>query len=413
MIFVYFLISILPLGDHHIFGEQYGPLTPFKYLGCLCVLYALVHWARRPGRVALLATAQSRLFLLFFCIVSASAIALIPSGQFPQQAVTIYASCLMLYFVCVITIDTPQRLKRVIQCAVFAQVWSTYYVLSQRFVLHIYRPDGAVGDANYYALCTLTAVPLAYCFMNAATNRIERAAFALALVILLLGITISGSRGGFLGLCAEIFFLVLKSRRPVRAFAVMGAIAIPLLLVLPDSPVNRLLHPDYGDNIGKDSRTEVWRAGLRMIESNPILGIGLGQFKSSVEAYEKGGNVVSLAHNTYLEISAELGLPALLIFGGIVFYSFRTLDRLRRQTLRDGQPFFYYAVFSHEVALLGLLVGSMFLTAEYQKNFWLAIFGSMFIPPVIRAANARSRRSQGPQSAPPDRPHPTLVSTSA
>lgn len=409
MIFVYFLISILPLADHHLFGTEYGPLTPFKYIGILCALYAAWRFFARGGNVRLLATAQSRLLMLYFAIAFASACTLIPAGLFPQQAVTIYASCLVLYFVCIITIDSPQRLRRVIQCAVLAQVWSTYYVLSQRFVLHIYRPDGAVGDANYYALCALTAVPMAYCFMNAATSRWERLFFAASLVILLLGITVSGSRGGFLGLTAEVFFLALKSRRPLRAFVVMSALALPLLLLLPDSPINRLLHPNVGDNIGTESRTEVWKAGLRMIESNPVFGIGLGRFKPSVEAFENGGNVKSLAHNTYLEISAELGLPALIVFGAIVFFSIRTLDRLRRQTLRDKQVFLYHAVLSHEVALVGLLVSSMFLTAEYQKNFWLAFYGSMFVPPVIRSVNARARRAALDSS----KPQPALVPTSA
>ncbi len=409
MFFVYSLIAILPLADHHFFGTEYGPLTPFKYLGILCALYAVWRWAARGGNIRLLATTQSRLLVLYFAIAFASACTLIPAGLFPQQPVTIYIACLVLYFVCVITIDTPQRLKKVILCAVFAQVWSTYYVLSQRFVLHIYRPDGAVGDANYYALCALTAVPMAYCFMNAATGRIERLFFAASLVILLFGITVSGSRGGFLGLSAEVIFLVLKSRRPIRAFIVMTLVAVPMLVALPDSPVYRLLHPNYGDNIGTDSRTEVWKAGLRMIESSPIFGIGLGRFKPSVESFENGGDVKSLAHNTYLEISAELGLPALAVFSAIIFYSLRTLDRLRRQTLRDKQIFLYNAVFSHEVALVGLLVSSMFLTAEYQKNFWLAFYGSMFVPPVIRAVNARARRAASPTSG---RPQPALVPAS-
>lgn len=384
MIFVYFLVAILPLADHHILGTQYGPLTVFKYIGVGCVLYAGWYLARRAQPPALFATMQARLFTLLLAMVTFSTIRCALTGTAAWQAWTSYISFALLFFVSMTVIDSPQRLHWILRFLVISQVISTYYVIDQWLILHIPRPGGAVGDSNYYALCALTAVPIAYCFaLDRRQHWLERAANAAALLILLLGITVSGSRGGFLGLCATFLFLTLLSKRPLRNLCLSALLVLPWMLFMPNSPLNRLLHPDYADDIGTDSRATVWKAGLRMIEAHPVIGIGLGQFKAQVEDYEDAEKVSNIAHNTFIEIPAELGIPALIVFCGILFCSYQSLNRMRRWTMRYGPPLYYNAVLGQQAALVGCSIGSIFLTAQYQKNLWMVILSSMFLTPLV------------------------------
>lgn len=384
MIFVYLLVAILPLADHHLFGTQYGPLTVFKYIGIGCVLYAIWYLGQRPSPPALFATTQARLFLLLFVLLTASAVRASFSGYSAWPALTSYVSFLLLFFVSMTVIDSPDRLRWTLRFLVASQAISTYYVLKQSLVDHISRPGGAVGDSNYYALCALTAVPIAYCFAINYGHWLERAAHAAALLALLLGITISGSRGGFLGLCAMFVFLTFLSKRPLRNFCLSIILVLPWMVFMPSSPLNRLLHPDYADDIGTDSRTTVWMAGLRMIKTHPLFGIGLATFKEQVENYEDGEKVSNIAHNTFIEITAELGIPALAVFCGILFYSYRSLNGMRRWTMLHGPPLYFNAALSQQAALVGCIVGSVFLTAQYQKNLWMVILSSMFLGPLVQ-----------------------------
>jgi O-antigen ligase len=68
-------------------------------------------------------------------------------------------------------------------------------------------------------------------------------------------------------------------------------------------------------------RLAVWADTLRLIGERPLAGIGLGAFES---AYTKVQTVdvnarVDHAHNDYLQIAAELGVPAVLLFWAMIF----------------------------------------------------------------------------------------------
>src|SRR6202158_6464277 len=70
-----------------------------------------------------------------------------------------------------------------------------------------------------------------------------------------------------------------------------------------------------------------------MIKAHPFTGVGLGNFKPLMPRYvEAGTNITvdTLAHNMYIEVAAELGLPALLVFLGIICFTYRSLVRLRK-----------------------------------------------------------------------------------
>ena len=51
-----------------------------------------------------------------------------------------------------------------------------------------------------------------------------------------------------------------------------------------------------------------------MIRAQPLTGIGTGNFKAL------SGKLGGVAHNTYIEIAAELGIPGLALFGAILFF---------------------------------------------------------------------------------------------
>lgn len=76
------------------------------------------------------------------------------------------------------------------------------------------------------------------------------------------------------------------------------------------------------------TRTQIWRATLRMIEANPIAGVGLGGYWAAIPSYHEapGSMTPQQAHNDYLELLASGGI---LGFSLVVWFAVLALRRAR------------------------------------------------------------------------------------
>jgi hypothetical protein len=93
-----------------------------------------------------------------------------------------------------------------------------------------------------------------------------------------------------------------------------------------------------------------------------------------------------------------MGLPALLVFLGILFFSYLTLGRVRVRAIRARQPFVWQAALGLQSGLVGAAVAIFFVSGQYQKLLWLAIFLSTCMPALEASrigVSGRSEKSAG------------------
>jgi putative inorganic carbon (hco3(-)) transporter len=127
-----------------------------------------------------------------------------------------------------------------------------------------------------------------------------------------------------------------------------------------------------------------------MIATHPLFGVGLGNFKALVLDYEEGpAKVQSVAHNTFIEIAAELGIPTLLTFLATIFSSYRSLEKVCQRAKRSRIRFLELAVLGIEGGLVGYCVSVFFVSAEYEKGLWLLIFVSMCVPSLAKRVTSK------------------------
>jgi O-antigen ligase len=123
-------------------------------------------------------------------------------------------------------------------------------------------------------------------------------------------------------------------------------------------------------------RLAVWKRGLEMMAANPLLGVGVDAFASAEGEMHSGVGKWSTAHNTFLQVGAELGVPGFLAFCII-------LGSLIRKSHRIGSSLGSTRVFqmftSHALvgSLVGFIVGSFFLSLAYGNITYL-LFGIAF-----------------------------------
>ena len=382
MIFFYFLIGVMPLTSHPFWSRTVSDLTVFKYLGAVSLLYAVSYLVVCRKFPPFFGTWQARLFLILYLIAAVSYFTKALPSPWEFSPFLSFTSFLLLFFITLSVVDTERRLHRVLLVAIGSVAFASIYVIREWQVYHtVYRglrPGSVVGDSNYFTISALVCLPLAFYFMLERPPRWERCFCLGCLVLTSVGVTLGASRGGALGLVAGFLFAVWRSRRRVRNLALGSVLLVPLSLMAPSSPVRRFLQPSFGDKESVVARTTAWKVGLRMIQAHPLMGVGLGNFKPLMPRYADPGTKVStIAHNTYVELAAETGLPSLLVFLAILFFSLRTLERVRRAALRSGQALLWQAVLGIQAGLVGYAVASFFVSAEYQKLFWLMVFLSM------------------------------------
>jgi len=399
MILFYFFIFIMPLSRHHFWGAVAGDLTGIKYIGLICFPYALFHLAQRRSAPAFLGTWQARLFLVLY-LISTLSYMITHRTILPYSHFLSYSSFLVFFFITVVLVDSRSRLRWVVLSGIGSIALASAYVVRDWQVYHNmyvdYRPGWIVGDPNYFTVDALLFLPVALLLLQQKEPRWQRWFCFSCLGITVAAVLFSASRGGFLGLVAGCLWFLWKSRQRVRNLLLVCATLAALSLPMNISPVQRLLHPTHSDVDAQQTRLALWSGGLKMIEMHPLFGVGLDGYKSEVAKYVDpakvpvGETVNRIAHNSYMEIAAEMGLPALLIFVGILVSSLRSLERVRRITEKSGDEFLRRVALGLQAGILGAAVALFFVSGEYQKMFWFAIFISACLRPLahLKSTNA-------------------------
>jgi O-antigen ligase len=178
-------------------------------------------------------------------------------------------------------------------------------------------------------------------------RRRERIWAALVLPAVLVALVLSLSRNAWVGACAGIgtLFLLRDLRTVFRMAALLPVVMGLLIAFAPATVSDRFtsmlsLKDTYGDSATSTStvqsnrdRVAMIKSGLRIIRDNPVTGIGPDMVIEVYPGYLEPTAVsqrISHLHNVPLQIAAERGLPALIIWCWFVATLLIDFFRLRR-----------------------------------------------------------------------------------
>jgi putative inorganic carbon (hco3(-)) transporter len=387
VILFYLLVSVMPLMRHPFWSMFASDLTMVKYLGLGCALYALGYATERPTRPRFFRTSQARWFVSLALWAMLSYLTIGARGPFEQSHFLSYLSFLLLLFVTLVVVDSPRRLRFVLLAAIASVAFASLYVIREWQKYDILRPGWVVGDPNYYSISAVLCLPIAWCLAQERRVGWQRSFCLGSLGIVMVGFSLAASRGALLGLLTSLSYLTLRTNRRARAFCFLAALSIPLMVVSRASPIKRLLAPTASDVQAVEIRESLWGSGLQMVRQHPLTGVGLGNFKPMVRQYsDSDSQVAGIAHNTYIEVAAELGIPALVAFLAVLLCSLRSLETTRRRAKLSGRAFHFRVALGLQAALVGYAVNAFFISAQYQKLFWLVVFLTVCLHELSRVA---------------------------
>lgn len=108
---------------------------------------------------------------------------------------------------------------------------------------------------------------------------------------------------------------------------------------------------------GKISRKEIWLATIDLIKEYPIFGVGFGAYSVGITKHDKSSGNLALqqAHNDYLEILANGGIIAFVLF---LFFFILLIQRILVQ-IKSESTFRQASCFGATLGIFGIMLHSM------------------------------------------------------
>lgn len=315
----------------------------------------------------------------------------------------------LVLIIIVTTVDTEERLRLVagafVVGAMLAILIGTLTGDLTQVTTAVDETEARFGggnDPNEFAAGLVPATALALGLAACLRPGPLRLASMVSVPFLVLGVILTQSRGGLVaGAFAVVAALVVARGRRIPLFGAVSVIVLVAAFGLASTPgaLERVTDNDNGGN----GRTELWSIAWRMAGDNPIIGVGLNQFRVESAPYVRDpGNLeyVNLivesphvVHNTYLQLAAETGVIGLGLFLAILSLCLLASWRAAALFHHKGRDDLAGLAQGILVAQAAILAAAFFLSTGDFK-FWLLLGLGPAAYAVARQASTGPRSSR-------------------
>jgi O-antigen ligase len=422
LIFAYILVGVGRVHQHFSF---LSPLRPALLSFVLIVAYVVLNPSAIDIR-NLFRTWPGQALLLLGTLAGGSALFGISLGAAAMVIIEDFASILIFACILVSAIKSVHTLRILMLAFVVSAafwVYLSYFVLTastQGAAQGILRLDfNYTYDPNDICVILASALPLSLIFFRTLEKRIWRLA-ALGVALAIPGaIAMSGSRGGLVALVAVAAALMVLVREVSLGHKLAGSFVAVLMLAAMAPPgywdqMGTILEPteDYNwdDPVG---RRQILIRGIGYIARYPVFGLGVGNFgraegtigAMAINHVPGTGLRFTAPHNTSLQIAAEMGLPALVVWLSVIGWGVFWLPRQRhRFAVNSPDPderFVREACTYMPAAWIGFAVGSSFVSFAYLVPYYLMLAYTSGLILMIKRGPAAGT---APVAAAPRRP---------
>ncbi len=302
-------------------------------------------WVRTPLDAPILG-------LLGLCLVS-TAFSVLPGISF--WSLMLLVNYLLLFYLVIHTTRNRSEFRNlcyvILGVGAFLAVFGLFkYVGANPFPWWQYphqaesvRLSATFGNADHLAGYMEMALPLTLGVVLFGYSRSAASLLTFLSFLLLTALILSLSRGGWLGvtvglgLMAGLLLLSRHFHRKRVVLAIVGGTMAVAFVVLSTTPVvERVLTLTERDaDVNMAGRLLAWAGTRELIKDYPLLGTGPGTYATVFTQYQPPGRGARYyyAHNDYLQVIADIGLPVvvLIVWMGIAVYR-KALRKLRNES---------------------------------------------------------------------------------
>jgi putative inorganic carbon (HCO3(-)) transporter len=281
-----------------------------------------------------------------------------------------FAKVVTMFIVMINVVRTEMRLRLMfwlsLVVGIFLSIGGLIDYMEGHFDPHGQRIIGVIHhglfeNPNDLALYLVTLIPLALSLLFIARGINKKMLYGLCALVMVAGTVVTLSRGGLLGLACASFVLVWKMGRRHRLavvvlFLLVGAI---FLLALPPEFTGRLFSSAGEAEASSVARQNLLWRSIEVTIRHPLFGIGMNNFPN-VSIHDQ------VTHNAYTQVSAEIGIPAMILYVLFILSSLKRLRGIERETYDSrARTRVYYLSIGLQASLVGYMVSSFFASVAY------------------------------------------------
>lgn len=233
------------------------------------------------------------------------------------------------------------------------------------------RLIGAAGgifeNSNDLAINVAVNMPLCFAFFLRARGP-RKALWVFPLIAMLGVIVLTYSRSGFLALVLAgivgLWEFGIKGRR--FYLVVLAGLALVLGVALAPASYTARLKSIFVSNVegsidrgSEEARTELLKTSLHLMVEHPLVGVGPGNFPAYTGQWV-------VAHNTYTEMGAEVGIPALILFLLVLGAGIKNLFVAQKSALHKSNLEFRILTGGVMASMAAYILGAMFADTAYN-----------------------------------------------
>lgn len=299
-----------------------------------------------------------------------------------------------LVFSIYLLVCSPERYKN------FISLWCFIHLA---FALIVFK-NGGVGpgdfiyDENDAALGLGMAAPIAYYYSKwKGSSVLWKFIIYSTFILLTIGIILTQSRGGLLGLFSIFGMIWIFSSRKMlilTATAILVMVSWGLIHnILPEGYINDVISgvTDPSDST-RVERFRSWEIAWLMFLDNFIFGVGAGNFPYNVGRYQLETSwwqswMKSLegrqVHSLYFEILADLGLIGFVVIFGTIIYltkkclSIQSILNTKKRNLSSDNDQINIALIARAlvVSIVCYLISGAFISVSYYPHLpiWITM----------------------------------------
>jgi len=229
-------------------------------------------------------------------------------------------------------------------------------------------PESFIGGNNEIALALLMVLPFMWYLRSESSNKWLRHALIIAILLCVLSIISSYSRGAFLAAVVVMLTFWVKSKRKFIIGMALAAVTAAVLGFMPAQYFNRIdTIESYQQDTSATGRINAWHFAFNLALDHPLTGGGFGTFtKELFLSYAPNPLAFHDAHSIYFEVLGEQGFIGLFLFLTLWILAYRSCGNIKKQVLNnDKLRWASNLVSMTQVCIVAYGVGGAFLGLAY------------------------------------------------
>ncbi|HEX4267605.1 MAG TPA: O-antigen ligase family protein [Steroidobacteraceae bacterium] len=380
--------------------QYFDPAGVYRYIAVvpwdkIVLGLTVLSWPMDPRRRWVRDSANIWMTLFLAVIVVSSALATYPSISWTHWFD--FLDWYVIYFLIINMVTTAERYFIFLSIFLLANFKLSFFGArtwaARGFGFTSWGIEGPLGyfnNSSDFSSEMLMFAPIAFelaLFIKPFARRVTYWFVMLGAITGAMSVLGASSRGSQVGLAVQTGWIAIQRKLRVSVLIGIMALAGVGYVLLPAAEKARFA--DVGKDKTSLQRLDYWKAGLKMIESHPVLGVGYYNFAPFYAAHDRAHlwhGKAQLPHNIFIQVGTDAGLIGLGIFMILIYRNLKVARDIRRACASDPELLAFAPGVARGLTITtwGFVIAGQFNTVAYYPFFWMNLALTVSLASIVK-----------------------------